>query len=84
MTSNVMRPEFRRRWCGLGLPIVLSACGPTEPPPEPHTPVAARAVNYTDQGAFFRSTKLPAAASSPIGRAAFTAASGFPTSGGPA
>lgn len=33
--------------------LLLAACGPSEPPAEPHTPVAARAVNYTDQGAEF-------------------------------
>ena len=32
---------------------LLAACSTPEPPPEPHTPVAVRAVNYTDQGAFF-------------------------------
>lgn len=38
----------------VGLAVaLLSSCGTPEPPPEPHTAVAARAVNYTDQGAYF-------------------------------
>lgn len=33
--------------------VALVACGPVEPPPEASVPVAARAVNYSDQGATF-------------------------------
>ena len=33
--------------------VVLTACGVQESPQESHTSVTVRAVNYTDQGAFF-------------------------------
>lgn len=46
-------PRVARGVLGAVAGLLLAACGPSEPPPEPRTPVAVRAVNYTDQGAFF-------------------------------
>lgn len=53
MTTNAMLAGIGRCLLCAAVPIVLSACGATEPPPEPHSAVAVRAVNYTDQGAEF-------------------------------
>ncbi|HET6721070.1 MAG TPA: DUF3304 domain-containing protein [Rhodocyclaceae bacterium] len=56
MTSIFRHRQLRTTVSALAVALViaqLAACGPTEPPPEPHTAVTARAVNYTDQGAEF-------------------------------
>jgi len=58
--------------------LLLVACGQPEPPPEPHTAVAARAVNYTDQGAFFSINHVAGGAVSKHGESGVICCIGIP------
>lgn len=81
MTSIFRNRQLRTTVSALAVALViaqLAACGPTEPPPEPHTAVTARAVNYTDQGAEFSINHSAGGAVSKFGESGISCCIGIP------